>query len=40
MDFFFSCASTYSYLSVVRIEQAAQAAGVNVRWRPFNVDEA
>lgn len=39
MDFFFSCASTYSYLSVMRLERAATAAGVAVRWRPFNLGE-
>jgi 2-hydroxychromene-2-carboxylate isomerase len=39
MDFFFSCASTYTYLSVMRIEKLAEAAGVTVRWRPFNLGE-
>lgn len=33
IDFFFSYGSTYSYLSIMRIEQLA--AGVDVRWRPF-----
>ena len=37
IDFFFFYGSTYTYLSVMRIEQAAAAAGVNVNWRPFNV---
>ena len=33
IESFFSCGSTYSYLSVTRIEQIT--AGVDVRWRPF-----
>ena len=33
IDFFFSYGSTYSYLSIMRIEQVT--AGVDVRWRPF-----
>jgi 2-hydroxychromene-2-carboxylate isomerase len=37
MDFFFFIGSLYSYLSVMRIGAAARAAGVPVRWRPFNV---
>lgn len=37
IDFFFFYGSTYTYLSVMRIEQAAAEAGVNVNWRPFNV---
>ena len=37
MDFWISIGSTYSYLSVMRIGAAARAAGVTVRWRPFNV---
>jgi 2-hydroxychromene-2-carboxylate isomerase len=39
LDFFFFCGSTYTYLTVMRIEQAAAKAGVDVRWRPFNVRE-
>ena len=35
MDFWFEFASSYSYLSVMRIEKLAAAAGVKVRWRPF-----
>lgn len=35
LDFWFEFASTYSYLSVVRIDAEAQARGVRVRWRPF-----
>jgi 2-hydroxychromene-2-carboxylate isomerase len=35
LDFWFEFASPYSYLSVLRIEDAAKARGVSVRWRPF-----
>lgn len=35
IDFWFEFASTYSYLTAMRIESAAQSAGVSVRWRPF-----
>ena len=31
VEFWFEFASTYSYLSVMRIERAAQAAGVDVK---------
>ena len=34
-EFWFEFASTYSYLSVMRIERAAQAAGVDIAWKPF-----
>jgi 2-hydroxychromene-2-carboxylate isomerase len=37
MDFWVSIGSTYSYLTVMRIRDAARAAGVNVTWRAFNV---
>ena len=37
LDFFFSHASTYSYLSVMRASKLAAAAGVALRWRPFRV---
>lgn len=37
MDFFFYYGSTYTYLTVMRIEEAAKRVGVEVRWRPFNV---
>jgi len=37
LDLFFIYGSTY--LTVMRIEEAAQRAGVEVRWRPFNVRE-
>lgn len=35
LDFWFEFASTYSYLSVMRIQDLADARGVTVRWRPF-----
>lgn len=35
LEFWFDYASTYSYLSVQRIEALAAARGVAVRWRPF-----
>ncbi|MEM9750044.1 MAG: 2-hydroxychromene-2-carboxylate isomerase [Pseudomonadota bacterium] len=35
MDFWFDFASTYSYLSAMRIERLAQERGVKVAWRPF-----
>jgi 2-hydroxychromene-2-carboxylate isomerase len=35
LDFWFDFASTYSYLSAVRIRPLAAAAGVMVRFRPF-----
>ncbi len=37
VDFFFYYGSTYTYLSVMRAEAAAAEAGVELRWRPFNV---
>lgn len=37
LEFFFFIGSTYSYLSVVRAEACAQAAGVELVWRPFSV---
>jgi 2-hydroxychromene-2-carboxylate isomerase len=37
LDFWFSIGSTYTYLSVMRIEEATRDAGVSVRWRPFDV---
>ena len=35
LEFWYEFASTYSYLSAMRIEELAAAAGVEVRWRPF-----
>jgi 2-hydroxychromene-2-carboxylate isomerase len=35
IEFWFEFGSNYSYLSVMRIEEAAARHGVAVRWRPF-----
>lgn len=35
LDFWYEFGSTYSYLSVSRIEGVAGAAGVQLSWRPF-----
>jgi 2-hydroxychromene-2-carboxylate isomerase len=35
LDFWFEFASTYSYLSAMRVEELAMASGVEVRWKPF-----
>jgi 2-hydroxychromene-2-carboxylate isomerase len=35
LEFWYEFASTYSYLSVMRIEKVAAAAKVEVAWRPF-----
>ena len=35
LAFWYDFASTYSYLAAMRIEAVAEAAGVEVRWRPF-----
>lgn len=35
LEFWYDFASTYSYLSAMRIEALAEAAGVTVVWRPF-----
>src|SRR5919202_3476502 len=37
LDLFFFYGSTYTYLTVMRIEEAAARFGIEVRWRPFNV---
>lgn len=37
IDFWYSIGSTYSYLTVMRLPEVAKAAGVGLRWRPFNV---
>jgi 2-hydroxychromene-2-carboxylate isomerase len=37
VDFFYFFGSVYAYLPVMRIGRLAEAAGVTVRWRPFNV---
>ena len=35
IDFWFEFGSNYSYLSVMRIEESAARAGVQIQWRPF-----
>lgn len=35
IEFWFEFASTYSYLSAMRIETVAADAGIHVAWRPF-----
>ena len=35
LEFWFDFASTYAYLSAMRIEPLAETAGVDVRYRPF-----
>lgn len=35
LDFWFEYGSTYTYLTVARIQLAASHHGVEVRWRPF-----
>ena len=35
LEFWYDFASTYSYLSAMRIEELAQARGVTIAWRPF-----
>jgi len=37
IDFWFSIGSTYSYLTVGRLDRVAAAAGIRFRWRPFSV---
>ncbi|MDB5854783.1 MAG: 2-hydroxychromene-2-carboxylate isomerase [Herminiimonas sp.] len=36
LDFFYFIGSTYTYLTVMRIEELAEREGVAVNWRPFN----
>lgn len=35
LDFWYDFASTYSYLSAMRIEAMASPAGLSINWRPF-----
>jgi len=35
LEFWYEFASTYSYPAAMRVERLAQAAGLEVRWRPF-----
>jgi len=37
IEFWIGYGSTYSYLSAMRIEKLAQASGVTVEWKPFNI---
>jgi len=37
VNFFFFLGSTYTYLTVMRIEKTAARANIGVRWRPFNI---
>ena len=37
IDFWFSIGSTYTYLTVMRIEKVARCSGMIFRWRPFDV---
>lgn len=37
LDFWFSIGSTYTYLTVSRLDQVAARYGATVNWRPFNV---
>lgn len=39
IDFFFMFGSTYTYLTIMRIEKVAAKAGIALKWRPFNVRE-
>src|SRR5262245_65402015 len=39
LDFYFFYGSIHSYLSVMRIGALPSAAGVAVRWQPFNLRE-
>jgi|SRR5215510_1166857 len=39
LDFFFFYGSIYTYLAVMRIDELAVSAGVDVVWRPFNLRE-
>jgi 2-hydroxychromene-2-carboxylate isomerase len=37
IDFWFFIGSTYSYLTVMRLQQVSDETGIPFRWRPFNV---
>jgi 2-hydroxychromene-2-carboxylate isomerase len=39
IDFWYSIGSTYTYLSVMRLDAIAAEANAVFRWRPFNVRE-
>ena len=37
IDLWLSIGSTYTYLTVMRVDQVAQEHGVEIVWRPFSV---
>ena len=37
LEFWCSYGSTYTYLTVMRIDQIAAAAGIDVEWKPFHL---
>lgn len=37
IEFWYSIGSTYSYLTVMRLDDVARQTGVEFRWRPYNV---
>ena len=37
IDFWFSIGSTYTYLTVMRLDEVARREGIAFRWRPFDV---
>jgi 2-hydroxychromene-2-carboxylate isomerase len=37
IDFWFTMGSTYSFLSVMRLEGVERSTGVSFRWRPFHL---
>lgn len=37
IDFWFTMGSTYSYLSVMRLDEVERASGIRFRWRPFHL---
>ncbi len=37
IDFWFSIGSTYSYLTVMRLDEVSAATGIRFEWKPFNV---
>src|SRR5262245_66294534 len=37
IDFWYSMGSSYSYLTIARLDDVARRVGISFRWRPFNV---
>jgi 2-hydroxychromene-2-carboxylate isomerase len=37
IDFWYSIGSTYSYLTIVRLDEVAKKKRISFRWRPFDV---